>query len=149
VKRLLERGSERSISSCSLSDAAQTGFCPTPRYLGPHLTHQPAWQRTSSACVSEKWRIGPQHVRAALSFASKPPKSIEVTYRFLRFKILTVTRIKMAVFCDIVPLSLVRTDRRIRVMMMEAVSTSETSTNFYQATRRYITKHTHRLSTIS
>jgi hypothetical protein len=42
--------------------------------------------------------------------------------------------LKITVFWDVAPCSLVETDRLI-ALMMEAVSTSETSINFYQITR--------------
>jgi hypothetical protein len=50
---------------------------------------------------------------------------------------------KVAVFWTVAPYSLGEVYRRFRgtccliVLMMEAVSTSETSLNFYQTTRRY------------
>jgi hypothetical protein len=45
------------------------------------------------------------------------------------FEVLTATSMKMAVFWDVAPCILVHTDRRFSVMilMMEAVSSSETS----------------------
>jgi hypothetical protein len=43
----------------------------------------------------------------------------------------------MAVFWVVVPYSLIEVYRRFIALMMEAVSTSETSVNFYQTTRRY------------
>jgi hypothetical protein len=45
---------------------------------------------------------------------------------------------KMTVFWDVAPCSLVEIDRRFRGAMMEAVTTSETSVNFYQTTRHNI-----------
>jgi hypothetical protein len=63
---------------------------------------------------------------------------------------------KMTVFWDIVPCSLVETDRRfgvltasiisvmsLIVLMMAAVSTSEKSVNFYKTARRSIPEDTH------
>jgi hypothetical protein len=64
----------------------------------------------------------------------------------------------MTVFWDVAPCSLVEIDRRFRgvtasitkaiALMMEAASTSETSVNFYQTTRRNNPEdshlHTHR-----
>jgi hypothetical protein len=52
----------------------------------------------------------------------------------------------MTVFRDAAPCSLVDTDRRSTgALMMEAVSTSETSVNLYQTTRRNIPEDTHYL----
>jgi hypothetical protein len=50
------------------------------------------------------------------------------------------TGMKMAAFWDIAPCSLVDIDRRFRAiaLMMEALSTSETSVNIYQTTRRNV-----------
>jgi hypothetical protein len=65
---------------------------------------------------------------------------------------------KMAVFWDVAPCSLAEIDRRFRrtyclhhcirailliALMMEAVSTSETTVNFYQTTRRNIPEDSH------
>jgi hypothetical protein len=55
--------------------------------------------------------------------------------------------LNMAAFCDIAPCSLVEVERRFRdsyclhhhgSLMMEAVSTSETSVYFYETAQRYI-----------
>jgi hypothetical protein len=43
----------------------------------------------------------------------------------------------MNVFLDVAPCSLVEVCRWVIALMMEAASTSETSVNFYQTTRRY------------
>jgi hypothetical protein len=53
---------------------------------------------------------------------------------------------KMAVFWVVEPCSLVEVYRRYRgaiALIMEAASTSETSLNFYQTTRRYNPKDSH------
>jgi hypothetical protein len=50
---------------------------------------------------------------------------------------------KMAVFWVVVPCSLVETDRRFRAMIMEAVSTSEMSVNFYKTARRNFPEDSH------
>jgi hypothetical protein len=59
---------------------------------------------------------------------------------------------KTTVFCDIALCSLVEVYRRFRgayclghedALMVEAVSTSETSVNFYQTTRRNISEDIH------
>jgi hypothetical protein len=52
---------------------------------------------------------------------------------------------KMAVFWVVAPCSLVEVYRRFRViaLMMQAVSTSETSVNFYQTTQRYNPEDSH------
>jgi hypothetical protein len=55
----------------------------------------------------------------------------------VRFQILTAASIKMTVFWDVVPYSLVVT------LMIEAVSTSKTSVNFYQTTQRIIPEDSH------
>jgi hypothetical protein len=56
----------------------------------------------------------------------------------------------MIVFSDVAPCSLEETGRRFRVLItaiirviMEAVSTSETSVNFYRTTRRNIPEDSH------
>jgi hypothetical protein len=56
----------------------------------------------------------------------------------VRVQILTAASIKMAVFWEVAPCSLVEV-----YLMMEAASTSETSVNFYQATRRNIAEDSH------
>jgi hypothetical protein len=53
----------------------------------------------------------------------------------LRFEVLTAASLKMTAFSDVAPCSLVEVYRLI-ALMMEAASTSETSVNFYQTTRR-------------
>jgi hypothetical protein len=58
----------------------------------------------------------------------------QVSLQLVRFQVLTAANMKMIVFWDIVPSS---------VVMMEAVSTSETSVNFYQTIRRNIPKDRH------
>jgi hypothetical protein len=57
---------------------------------------------------------------------------------------------KMAVFWDVAPCSLVEVYRRfrgpcsiIRALMMEAATTSETLENFYQTTHRYNPEDSH------
>jgi hypothetical protein len=58
------------------------------------------------------------------------------------FKVLTAASMKMVVFWVAAPCNLVEVYRRFRgvsasiIRVMEAVSTSETSVNFYQTTRR-------------
>jgi hypothetical protein len=53
----------------------------------------------------------------------------------------------MTVFWDAAPCSLVEIDRSLRrtliALMMEAVSTSETSVNFYKTTQRKIPEDSH------
>jgi hypothetical protein len=55
--------------------------------------------------------------------------------------------LKMAVFWDVAPCSVVEIDRRFRrgliALMMKAVSTSETSVNFYQRIRHNIPEESH------
>jgi hypothetical protein len=65
----------------------------------------------------------------------------------IRCSVLTATNMKMTVFWDVAPCSLVEINRRfgdaychIIVLMMEAVSTSETSVKLYQTTRRNISE---------
>jgi hypothetical protein len=48
-------------------------------------------------------------------------------------EVLTAARMKVAVFRDVVPCSLVE----VITLMMEAASTSGRSVNFYQTVRRY------------
>jgi hypothetical protein len=50
------------------------------------------------------------------------------SYDLVGFEVLTAGSMKMAVFWVVAP---------CRALMMEAESTSETSVNFYQTTRRY------------
>jgi hypothetical protein len=81
----------------------------------------------------------------------------------MRFQVLTAGSMKMAVFCDVAPCSLVEVYRCLRgacchhqgdhrlevlaasiiVLMMEAASISETSVNFCQTTRRNISEDSH------
>jgi hypothetical protein len=62
----------------------------------------------------------------------------------MRFQVLTAASMKMTVFWDFAPCSLVEIDRRFRgALMMEAASTSETSVNFYETTRRNIPEDRH------
>jgi hypothetical protein len=65
---------------------------------------------------------------------------------YVGFEVLTAASMKMAVFWVVAPFSLVEVYRCFRgtcyryhqfAMMMEAASTSETSVNFCQTTRRY------------
>jgi hypothetical protein len=55
--------------------------------------------------------------------------------------------VKMAVFWDVASFSVVETDRRFRdaccAMMIQAVSTFETSVNFYQTARSNIPENIH------
>jgi hypothetical protein len=100
---------------------------------------------------------------------SKPEAQFTISYH-VRFQLLTATCMKMGVFWNVVPCSLVDTDRRFRgayclhhqdeiltdvsevlttsiirsiVLMMEAVSTSESSVSIYQTTRRNIPEDSH------
>jgi UDP-N-acetylmuramyl pentapeptide phosphotransferase/UDP-N-acetylglucosamine-1-phosphate transferase len=55
---------------------------------------------------------------------------------------------KVTVFCDVAPCSLGQTHRRFRdayfiALILKSVSTSETSVNFYETTRRNIPEDTH------
>jgi hypothetical protein len=50
---------------------------------------------------------------------------------------------KMTVFWDVTPCSLVKVYRRFIDLIMEAENTSETSVNFYQTTRRNIPEDSH------
>jgi hypothetical protein len=72
----------------------------------------------------------------------------------LRSEVLTATSMKMAVFWDVAPCSLVDTDRRFRgayclhhqgliTLMMDAVSSSETLVNIYQTTRSNFSEDSH------
>jgi hypothetical protein len=57
----------------------------------------------------------------------------------VRFQVLTVASMKMAVFWVVAPCNLVEVCRRFRerrALMMEASNTTETSVNLYQTTRR-------------
>jgi hypothetical protein len=62
----------------------------------------------------------------------------------VRYQVLTAASVKVTVFWDIAPCSLVEIDRRFRrtiaLMMMEAESISEESVYLYEITRRYIPK---------
>jgi hypothetical protein len=75
-------------------------------------------------------------------------------WRWLSSGLLIFVRLKMAVFWVVAPCSLVATSlltfqRRLLppsppiALMMEAASTSETSVNFYQTTRRYNPEDSH------
>jgi hypothetical protein len=55
----------------------------------------------------------------------------------LRLQVLTAASMKVTVFWDIAPYSL------MIALMMEAVSTSETSVNLYQTARRNIPEDSH------
>jgi hypothetical protein len=64
---------------------------------------------------------------------------------------------KMAVFWNVAPCSLVEVYQRIRgpcclhrliALMMQAASTAETSANFYQTTRRYNPEDSHLLHSV-
>jgi hypothetical protein len=61
------------------------------------------------------------------------------------FWVLPAASMKVTVFWDVAPCSLVEIDRCFRgiALMMEAVSTSETSVNFYQTTWRNIAEDSH------
>jgi hypothetical protein len=67
----------------------------------------------------------------------------------VRFQVLTAASMKMTIFWDIAPCSLVEvTDvskvlAAIIALMMEKTSTSETSVNFYQSTRRNNPEESH------
>jgi hypothetical protein len=69
----------------------------------------------------------------------------------VRFQVLAAASMKMAVFWVVAPCSLVEDYRRFRgvccllliALMMEAVSTSEMSVNFYQTIRRYNPEDSH------
>jgi hypothetical protein len=52
---------------------------------------------------------------------------------------------KMTVFWDIAPCSLLETDRNFSAiaLMVETINTSETSVNFYETTRRNIPEDSH------
>jgi hypothetical protein len=54
-----------------------------------------------------------------------------------RFEVLTAASMKMTVICNVAQCSL------MIALMMEAASTSETSVNFYQTTRRSIPEDSH------
>jgi hypothetical protein len=54
----------------------------------------------------------------------------------VRFQVLTAESMRMIVFWDAAPCSLI-------VLLMEAASTSETSVNFYETTRRNIPEDSH------
>jgi hypothetical protein len=64
-------------------------------------------------------------------------------YKNVRFQVLTAATMKVTVFWDIAPCSLVQIDRRFKgvSLMMELVSLSETSANFHETTRRNIPEY--------
>jgi hypothetical protein len=64
------------------------------------------------------------------------------------FEFLKATSMKMTVFWDIAPCSLGETERWWIALMMEAVSTSETSVNFSQTTRHIIPEDGHLRSSL-
>jgi hypothetical protein len=49
----------------------------------------------------------------------------------------------MSVFCNVAPCSVVEVYRVLIVLVIEAASTSETSVNLYQTTRRYNPEDSH------
>jgi hypothetical protein len=76
------------------------------------------------------------------------------------YQALTAANVKMTVFCDIAPSSLVKltdvsevfTDsiiRTIRALIMETVCTSETSVNFYETTRHNIPEDYYHLQSVA
>jgi hypothetical protein len=66
----------------------------------------------------------------------QPHDRIAYKYYFVRFQVLTAGSMKMNVFWDVAPCSLI-------ALMMKAASTSETSVNFHQITRRNISEDSH------
>jgi hypothetical protein len=85
-------------------------------------------------------------------------------YIFVRFQVLKASSMKMVVFWDVTPCSLVDVNRRFRgayclqhpddgdskfmramiiTLIMEVGSTSETSVNFYHTTRRNSPEYSH------
>jgi hypothetical protein len=72
-------------------------------------------------------------------YASKIVRTNQLSEKLIR-----VMTLKMAVFWDITPRSLVEVyQQAIISLMMEAASTSEKSVNFYQPTRRNIPEDSH------
>jgi hypothetical protein len=65
--------------------------------------------------------------------------------KLVRFQGLTAASMKTTVLCDVAPCSLVVVYRRFRsiALIMAVASTSETSVNFYQTTRRNIPEYNH------
>jgi hypothetical protein len=64
----------------------------------------------------------------------------------VRFQVLTSASMKMTVFWDVAPCSLVKVFLRFIdacCLIIKAASTSETSVNFYQTTRRNTPENTH------
>jgi hypothetical protein len=65
------------------------------------------------------------------------------------FQVLAAASMKMTIFWNIMPCSLIEIYRRFKdaclliALMMEAASTSETLVNFYQTTRRNIPEDSH------
>jgi hypothetical protein len=79
-------------------------------------------------------------------------KSGHAEYFFMRFQVLTVASMKMTVFWDVAPCSLVEVYQCFRgacclthrgALTMEAASASETSVNFYQTTWHNIPEASH------
>jgi hypothetical protein len=67
----------------------------------------------------------------------------------VKLQVLAAASMEMAVFWDVAPCSLVEVYRRFRgVLMMEAVSTSETSVNFNKTTRYNNPEDSHRQKNI-
>jgi hypothetical protein len=78
------------------------------------------------------------------------PNTDQKCHHQVGFQVLTAASMKMAVFWVVAPCSLVEVYRRFRgacwvliALMMEAASSSETSVNFYQTTRRYNSEDSH------
>jgi hypothetical protein len=60
----------------------------------------------------------------------------------MKYQVLMAASMKMAVFWDVAPCSLVETDRHF-ILVMDAVRTSGTLVNFYETTRRIIPEDSH------
>jgi hypothetical protein len=76
----------------------------------------------------------------------------EVTRLYVTFQVVTAANEKITVFCDITLCSLVGVDGHFRgciVLMMEAVSTNETSVHLYETTRRCIIGGCHCLNKVT
>jgi hypothetical protein len=65
---------------------------------------------------------------------------IKMNLKELRFQVLTAARMKMTVFWDVAPCSLIEFDR---CFPMEALSTSEKSVNFYETTWHNMPEDSH------